>query len=33
MWVNPKFNADMFTFTKEIFNGNVHFCTLILASK
>ena len=33
MWVNPQFYADMFTFTKEILNGKVHFCALICASK
>ena len=33
MWVNPHFNADMFTFTKEILNGKVHFCALVCASK
>ena len=31
--VNPQFYADMFTFTKEILNGKVHFCALICPSK
>ena len=27
------YTTDMFTFTKEILNGKVHFCALICASK
>ena len=25
MWPNPQFPADLVTFTKEIFNGKLHF--------
>ena len=31
MWPNPKFPADLVTFTEEIFNGNLHFlCSVAL---
>ena len=33
MRVNSQFYADMFTFTKKILNGKVHFCALICPSK
>ena len=33
MWVNAQFYVDMFTFTKEILNGNFIFCALICAGK
>ena len=25
MWPNPKFSADLFAFTEEILNGELHF--------
>ena len=28
-FLNPQFPADLFTFTKEIFNGKLHFSKLL----
>ena len=31
MWPNPKFAADLVTFTEEIFNGKLHFlCSVVV---
>ena len=28
MWPNSQFSVDLVTFTEEILNGNLHFCTV-----
>ena len=30
MWPNPRFTADLVTFTKEILNGKLHFLCCVL---
>ena len=31
MWLNPQKTTDLVTFTKEIFNGKLHFlCSVII---
>ena len=30
MWPNPQFPADLITFTKEILNGKLHFCAVLI---
>ena len=28
MWPNPRGTSDLITFTEEILNGKLHFCTV-----
>ena len=33
MWLNPQFPGDLFRFTKEIFNGKLHFLRSVKADR